>query len=324
MAALLFGFSTALAQRLPVFSPSAATLFQALPVRAHADRGGRARRPLDPAGRDRPPARALLEDGFAPAIRGVDQWASDLLIHSSMQPRPTPPPSAPKPLPTLPATRDALGACQSAVRASALPARRCGTRRAGPAARRARRSRPGAGSARRARRGPCGRPCPSAGAARTGRARPRRPRARGPTASGSRAHVKWMPSVSCPCCGLSHSSSAATVRSSVTSTRSRKAGAAARSASIAAAAWRRATWYSDWISSPLLGVKLQAEVRQPLRPRAGAPRAAAWRAAGSLPRIGWRSLVAGRAPKQLARGGSPARRLSQTWSTCLAPARERR
>ena len=31
MAALLFGFSTALAQRLPTFSPSAATLFQALP-----------------------------------------------------------------------------------------------------------------------------------------------------------------------------------------------------------------------------------------------------------------------------------------------------
>ena len=31
MAALLFGFSTALAQRLPEFSPSAATLFQALP-----------------------------------------------------------------------------------------------------------------------------------------------------------------------------------------------------------------------------------------------------------------------------------------------------
>ena len=30
-AALLFGFSTALAQRLPVFSPSTATLFQALP-----------------------------------------------------------------------------------------------------------------------------------------------------------------------------------------------------------------------------------------------------------------------------------------------------
>jgi len=30
-AALLFGFSTALAQRLPAFSPNAATLFQALP-----------------------------------------------------------------------------------------------------------------------------------------------------------------------------------------------------------------------------------------------------------------------------------------------------
>jgi simple sugar transport system permease protein len=30
-AVLLFGFGSALAQRLPVFSPSAATLFQALP-----------------------------------------------------------------------------------------------------------------------------------------------------------------------------------------------------------------------------------------------------------------------------------------------------
>jgi simple sugar transport system permease protein len=30
-AALLFGFSSALAQRLPAFSPSTATLFQALP-----------------------------------------------------------------------------------------------------------------------------------------------------------------------------------------------------------------------------------------------------------------------------------------------------
>jgi simple sugar transport system permease protein len=31
LAAMLFGFSTALAQRLPAFSPNAATLFQALP-----------------------------------------------------------------------------------------------------------------------------------------------------------------------------------------------------------------------------------------------------------------------------------------------------
>jgi simple sugar transport system permease protein len=31
LAALLFGFSSALAQRLPTFSPSTATLFQALP-----------------------------------------------------------------------------------------------------------------------------------------------------------------------------------------------------------------------------------------------------------------------------------------------------
>ena len=31
LATLLFGFSTALAQRLPAFSPNAATLFQALP-----------------------------------------------------------------------------------------------------------------------------------------------------------------------------------------------------------------------------------------------------------------------------------------------------
>ena len=48
-AALLFGFSSALAQRLPVYSESAAVLFQALPVRAHPDRGRRSDRPLDPA-----------------------------------------------------------------------------------------------------------------------------------------------------------------------------------------------------------------------------------------------------------------------------------
>ena len=60
MAALLFGFSTALAQRLPVFSPSAATLFQALPyvltLIAVAGLVGRS----IAAGRDRPPARAVL------------------------------------------------------------------------------------------------------------------------------------------------------------------------------------------------------------------------------------------------------------------------
>ena len=48
-ATLLFGFGCALAPRLPVFSPSGAVLFQALPVRADADRGDRPDRPLDPA-----------------------------------------------------------------------------------------------------------------------------------------------------------------------------------------------------------------------------------------------------------------------------------
>ena len=45
-ACLLFGFSSALAQRLPEYSQSASVLFQALPVRPHADRRRRRDRPL--------------------------------------------------------------------------------------------------------------------------------------------------------------------------------------------------------------------------------------------------------------------------------------
>ena len=52
-AALLFGFSSAVAQRLPAFSESLAVLFQALPYVRDADRGGRRDRPLATAGRHR-------------------------------------------------------------------------------------------------------------------------------------------------------------------------------------------------------------------------------------------------------------------------------
>ena len=59
-ACLLFGFSSALAQRLPEYSDSAAVLFQALPVRADADRRRGCRRSLDPAGRRGSPVQEIL------------------------------------------------------------------------------------------------------------------------------------------------------------------------------------------------------------------------------------------------------------------------
>ena len=51
--ALLFGFSSAVAQRLPAFSESLAVLFQALPYVLTLDRGGGCHRPLAAA---RPPS----------------------------------------------------------------------------------------------------------------------------------------------------------------------------------------------------------------------------------------------------------------------------
>ena len=48
-AALLFGFSTALAQRLPAYSESAGVPLRSAPVRPDADRGRRRDRPLDSA-----------------------------------------------------------------------------------------------------------------------------------------------------------------------------------------------------------------------------------------------------------------------------------
>ena len=59
-AALLFGFSSALAQRLPVFSPIDRDAVPGAPVRAHADRRGRSRRPLAAAGGRRDTVRAPL------------------------------------------------------------------------------------------------------------------------------------------------------------------------------------------------------------------------------------------------------------------------
>ena len=66
LAALMFGFTQALAQRLPAFSESSATLLQALPYVRHADRGRGARGPLDPAGGGRG---AVLE-GVAGRLTG--------------------------------------------------------------------------------------------------------------------------------------------------------------------------------------------------------------------------------------------------------------
>ena len=142
------------------------------------------------------------------------------------------------------------------------------------------------------------------------------------TASGSRRQVKWMPSVASPCWGLSHSASAATVRSSHTSSVSRTAAPAPSSASIAPAACRRGTRYSDWISSPSLGVKLSRKCGRRSDHGPGRPSCAvAW--AGSLPMIGWRSVVAGRAPKSASRGGGPPVRLLEPHLVHgRAPARE--
>ena len=70
-AALLFGFSSALAQRLPVFSPSDRGAVPGAAVRAHADRRRRAGRALAPAGRRRHPVRAPLGSAgmAAPRLR---------------------------------------------------------------------------------------------------------------------------------------------------------------------------------------------------------------------------------------------------------------
>ena len=68
---MLFGFSSAVAQRLPVFSPTHGGAVPGAPVRAHADRGRRPRRALPPAGRRRHPVRASLvsPDGRPPPAR---------------------------------------------------------------------------------------------------------------------------------------------------------------------------------------------------------------------------------------------------------------
>ena len=59
-ACLLFGFSSALAQRLPEYSESAAVLFQALPYVLDPDRRGRGDRALDPACRGRSPIQEVV------------------------------------------------------------------------------------------------------------------------------------------------------------------------------------------------------------------------------------------------------------------------
>ena len=82
--ALLFGFFSALAQRLPGVLPVGGDAVPGAPVRDHADRGRRRRRPLDPAGRRRPPAgpiagsRAPAGVRSSVAVRGLS-WIVPLL-----------------------------------------------------------------------------------------------------------------------------------------------------------------------------------------------------------------------------------------------------
>ena len=70
-AALLFGFSSALAQRLPAYSESAARALPGAAVRPHPDRGRRPDRPLDPARRRWPSLQEAVTAGRrAPPARG--------------------------------------------------------------------------------------------------------------------------------------------------------------------------------------------------------------------------------------------------------------
>ena len=96
---------------------------------------------------------------------------------------------------------------------------------------------------------------------------------------------------------------------------------APRSASIAATACARGTRYSDWISSPLLGVKPMRKCGRRSDHGPGTPSCGV-QFAGSRPRIGWRSTVAGRAPKSSSRAARRDAALDPHLVDGLAPARE--
>ena len=100
------------------------------------------------------------------------------------------------------------------------------------------------------------------------------------------------------------------MRISVTWSAGRTASPSARTASMAASACARGTRYSDWISSPTLGVKPIWKCGSRSDQRPGTP---CWRVqwTGSRPGIGCRSPVAGRAPNSSSRG-EPARDLTHT------------
>ena len=122
--------------------------------------------------------------------------------------------------------------------------------------------------------------------------------------SGSGFQVKWMAIVSCPYCGLIHRRSAATVRiSRHLQQRPDPVGEGAARPGCAATACARGTRYSDWSSSPLLGVKPMRKCGSRSDHGPGTP---SWgvQLTGSSPRIGCRSTVA--APRRTARRG-PAR-----------------
>ena len=146
-------------------------------------------------------------------------------------------------------------------------------------------------------------------APRTARARPRCSRARRSTASWSRFQVKWRATVSRPYCGLIHSRSAATVRSSETcsSGATRRAERAARPRSPPRA-WRRVDRYSDWISSPALGVKPIRKCGRRSDQGPGTPSCGVQLAGSSAEDRDGASTVAGARAEQLVRRRAPRRR----------------
>ena len=137
------------------------------------------------------------------------------------------------------------------------------------------------------------------------------------TATGSSRQVKLMPAVSRSYCGLSHSRSAAVVRSSATRVSGPMISGSANSASTSATTSARATKCSDCSSFPEAGLEVDLEMRQPLEPPAGDPalgRRRLGRHAGNRvdvvprPRGAEERVRYGRRPAPGSR-----RRLTQTW-----------
>ncbi len=148
----------------------------------------------------------------------------------------------------------------------AAPGGRSRTCPPGRAGRTARGRRRGGDASVRASRRRSGAPCPSAARRRTGASAASMSGSRAPTSSGSFFQVKWIASTSRPNAGLSQRSSAAAVRSSVTSS----SGVIRSASSLHRPERSRAVGALDEVLGLKLGSdarrRLEAEVRQPIEP----------------------------------------------------------